>query len=142
MARTFLTDEMWDKLAPLLPPGRGGMGRPHQRQRPWIEAILWQPRTGAPWRDPPEAFGLWKSLYCRFKRRSKAGVWQSVLETLRRDADTQWLMIGSSVIRAHQDAAGAEKGGSLPRPSAVLGGDVPAKSIGSATATGSHWIVC
>jgi transposase len=48
MARTFLTDEMWDKLAPLLPPERGGMGRPHQPHRPWIEAILWKHRTGAP----------------------------------------------------------------------------------------------
>jgi len=119
MARNFLTDAMWDKLAPLLPPERGGMGRPYQPHRPWIEAILWKHRTGAPWRDVPEEYGSWKSIHCRFNRWSKAGVWQSVLEALQRDADTEWVMIDSSIIRAHQDAAGAQKGGSLTRRSAV-----------------------
>jgi transposase len=118
MARCFLTDEMWVKLAALLPPEKGETGRPYNAHRPWIEAILWKHRTGAPWRDLPEEFGSWKSIYCRFNRWSKAGVWQAVLEVLRGDADTEWLMIDSTVIRAHQHAAGAGKGGSRTRHSA------------------------
>lgn len=97
MPRSFLTDEMWGKLAPLLPPERGGKGRPQKAHRPWIKAILWKHRTGAPWRDLPEEFGSWKSIYCRFNRWSNAGVWQSLLEALRVEADTEWLMIDSSV---------------------------------------------
>src|ERR1700686_2360051 len=117
MARSFLTNEMWEKLAPLLPPERGAPGRPQHSHRPWLEAILWKHRTGAPWRDLPGEFGSWKSIYCRFNRWSKAGVWQRLLEALRVDADTEWLMIDSSVIRAHQHASGARKGGSKTRHS-------------------------
>ena len=64
MARTVLTDAMWDKRAPHLPPERGGMGRPYHPHRPWIEAILWRHRTGAPWRDVPEEYGSWRSIAC------------------------------------------------------------------------------
>jgi transposase len=117
MTRSFLTNEMWEKLAPLLPPERGVTGRPQHSHRPWLEAILWKHRTGAPWRDLPGEFGSWKSIYCRFNRWSKAGVWQRLLEALRADADTEWLMIDSSVIRAHQHASGARRGGSRIRQS-------------------------
>ena len=120
MARSFLTNEMWEKLAPLLPPERSATGRPQHAHRPWLEAILWKHRTGAPWRDLPNEFGSWKSIYCRFNRWSKAGVWQRLLEALRADADTEWLMIDSSVIRAHQHASGARKGGSRTRQSGGL----------------------
>ena len=89
MPRSFLTDGMWDKLVPLLPPEKGETGRPYNAHRPWLEAILWKHRTGAPWRDLPEEFGSWKSLYSRFKRWSKVGLWQAALEVLRQDADTE-----------------------------------------------------
>lgn len=115
MLRSFLTDEMWEKLVVLLPPEKGETGRPCHAHRPWIEAILWKHRTGAPWRDLPEEFGTWSSIYSRFNRWSKVGVWQAALEVLREDADTEWLMIDSTVIRAHQHASGAEKGGSKTR---------------------------
>ncbi len=121
MTRSSLTEEMWEKLAALLPPEKGETGRPYNSHRPWIEAILWKHRTGAPWRDLPEEFGSWKSIYCRFNRWSKAGVWQAVLEVLRGDADTEWLMIDSTVIRAHQHSAGAERGGSKTKPLADPG---------------------
>jgi transposase len=74
-----------------------------------IEAILWKHRTGAPWRDVPEEFGPWNSVFTRFNRWSKAGLWQTILEALRIEADTEWLMIDATVIRAHQHAAGALK---------------------------------
>ena len=114
MPRSFLTDEMWLKLAPLLPPERGGMGRsrlPNRPIRPMVEAILWKHRTGAPWRDMPEAFGPWTSIYTRFNAWSKRGVWQEVLEWLRKDADLEWVMLDGTIARAHQHSAG-QKGGS------------------------------
>lgn len=123
MPRSFLTDAMWEKLAALLPPEKGETGRPNHEHRPWIEAILWKHRTGAPWRDIPGEFVRWKSIYSRFNRWSKVGMWQAVLEVLREDADTEWVMIDSTVIRAHQHAAGAEKGGSRTRLSGDLGAD-------------------
>ena len=111
MPRSFLTDEMWLKLAPLLPPERGGMGRSRLPNRPMVEAILWKHRTGAPWRDMPEAFGPWTSIYTRFNAWSKRGVWQEVLEWLRKDADLEWVMLDGTIARAHQHSAG-QKGGS------------------------------
>ena len=74
-----------------------------------VEAILWKHRTGAPWRDLPEAFGPWTSIYTRFATWSKRGVWQTVLEVLREDADADWVMLDGSIIRAHQHSAGKKE---------------------------------
>jgi transposase len=74
-----------------------------------LEAIFWKHRTGAPWRDLPEEFGSWNSVFSRFNRWSKAGLWQTILEVLRVEADPEWLMIDATIIRAHQHAAGAVK---------------------------------
>ncbi len=68
MPRSFLTDEMWARLVDLLAPEKGETGRPYHEHRPWIEAILGKHRTGAPWRDIPEQFGPWRSIYSRFNR--------------------------------------------------------------------------
>lgn len=116
MARSFLTDEMWERLAPLLPPERGGMGRMRLPNRRMVEAILWRHRTGAPWRDLPEEFGPWTSVYTRFDTWNRRGVWQGVLEWLRREADLEWVMIDGTIVRAHQHTAG-QKGGSETKPS-------------------------
>jgi transposase len=110
MPRSQLSDRMWAKLAPLLPPEEGRRGRPSLPNRPFVEAILWKHRTGAPWRDLPESFGPWISVFTRFNRWSRAGVWQAVLEVLRGEADTEWVMLDGTVIRAHQHAAGAKGG--------------------------------
>lgn len=126
MPRTFLTDHMWNRLEPLLPAEQGGMGRPRLPNRPIVEAILWKHRTGAPWRDLPESYGPWITVFTRFNRWSKAGIWRSVLDVLRAESDSEWLMIDSTVIRAHQHAAGA-KGGSARKPSGVRGVGSPPK---------------
>ena len=110
MPRSQLSDRMWAKLAPLLPSEGGRRGRPSLPNRPIVEAILWKHRTGAPWRDLPESFGSWATVFTRFNRWSRAGVWQAVLEVLRGDADTEWVMLDGTVIRAHQHAAGAKGG--------------------------------
>jgi transposase len=119
---------MWKKLEPLLPAERGGMGRPRFPNRPMVEAILWKHRTGAPWRDLPETYGPWISVFMRFNRWSKAGVWRSVLDVLREEADSEWLMIDATVIRAHQHAAGA-KGGPTRKPSGDREEDSRRRSI-------------
>jgi transposase len=130
MARSFLSEPMWDRLAPLLPPERGKTGRPSTPHRTMIEAILWKHRTGAPWRDVPEEFGPWNSVFTRFNRWSKAGLWQTILEALRIEADTEWLMIDATVIRAHQHAAGALKKKGYPaRDSGDPGADFQPKFI-------------
>ncbi|WP_372342202.1 IS5 family transposase [Geothrix sp. PMB-07] len=98
------------QLEPLLPSEQGGMGRPRLDNRPIVEAILWKHRTGAPWRDLPESFGPWNTVFTRFNRWNRSGVWQRVLEALRGEADCEWVMVDGTVIRAHQHAAGAKGG--------------------------------
>jgi len=82
VARTFLTERMWARLEPLLPSEHGGMGGPHLDNRPIVEAILWKHWTGAPLRDLPESFGPWNTVFTRFNRWNRSGVWPRVLEAL------------------------------------------------------------
>ena len=114
MPRSFLTEAMREKLGPLLPPEGGGMGRPGFSNRLMVAAILWKHRTGAPWRDLPEDFGPWTSVCTRFNTWSKRGVWQDVLECLRREADCEAVMLDGTMARAHQHSAG-QRGVMRPR---------------------------
>src|SRR5215210_2643360 len=116
MAREILTDEQWNRIRPLLPPQRPKTGRPAKDHRTVVEAILWIDRTGAPWCDLPEEFGPWQSIATRFYRWVEAGVWDHVLAELQRQADAEgdldWNLhhIDGTSVRAHQHAAGAQKG--------------------------------
>lgn len=118
MSRGDLSDEAWDIIRPLLPPQEGGVGRPPGDHRPFVNGMLWILRTGSPWRDLPEAYGKWNSVYQRFLRWSKRGIWDAVLEALANAGlgDHSHHSLDSTVIRAHQHAAGA-KGGLRKRPS-------------------------
>jgi len=107
--REILTNRMWSKLAQLLPAERGRDARPSKDNRMMVEAMLWKARTGCPWRDLPEKFGPWMSVYTRFSRWCKAGIWSSALEKLQEDIDEEWLMLDSTSVKAHQHAHGAEK---------------------------------
>ncbi|WP_374935585.1 IS5 family transposase [Streptomyces sp. B226SN101] len=117
--RDDLTDEQWDLIEPLMPSsGRGGQWRNHRQV---IDGILWQLRTGAPWRDVPERYGPWKTLHERLRRWTAGGTWDRILEhvqTLQADAGRiEWVFsIDSSVVRAHQHSAGARKKGHPGRP--------------------------
>ena len=75
LSRGDLTDSEWRILNPLLP-NRGERGPPISGKRPTVNGILWVLRTGAPWRDMPERYGNWNSVFVRFTRRSKLGVWE------------------------------------------------------------------
>jgi len=108
--RKLLTNGMWSKLAPLLPAESGRQGPVAKDNRLMVEGMLWKMRTGCPWRDLPEDFGPWESVYTRFSRWCKAGVWRDVLSELQKDeADWEWLFIDSSAVKVHQHAHGAKK---------------------------------
>jgi transposase len=119
-----LTDDQWTALAPHLPPQRAATGRPAKDHRLIVEGILWRLRTGAPWRDLPERYGPWQSVYTRFRRWQRAGVWGRALAALQAQADARgdldWSLhfLDGTVIRAHPHAAGAKKGAAI-RPSAA-----------------------
>jgi transposase len=117
VGRHELTDTQWQRLQALLPPQQGGRGRPYLEHRTIINGMRWIDKTGAPWRDMPAQYGSWKTVSSRFYRWRKAGVWEKVLAELQKAADAsgqvRWAIhyLDSSVIHAHQHAAGA-KGGS------------------------------
>lgn len=123
MRRRELTDEQWEKLYPLLPPTKPKRGRPAQDHRLIINGILWILRTGAPWRDIPDYYGPWSTVASRFYRWQQAGIWQQVLEALQQQCDAagaiDWTKhsVDSTIIRAHQHAAGAK--GSEPQREAL-----------------------
>jgi transposase len=112
MVRRFeLTDAEWEILAPLLPPDppRGGRWKDH---RTVVSGILFRERTGTTWRDLPERFGNWKTVYQRKRRWAIDGTWENIAEALRLDADSEegrdWTVgVDTTVVRAHQHAAGA-----------------------------------
>ena len=109
MTRLILSEQMWVKLSPLLPAETGRRSRPAKSNRMMIEGILWRLRCGAPWRDMPEAFGPWSSVYNRFKRWSQAGIWQRVFSLIQGDVDNEWNFIDSTIVKAHQHASGEKK---------------------------------
>ena len=108
MPRHGLKDEDWERIKELLPGQAGQPGVTAKDNRLFLDAVLWIAKTGAPWRDLPEQFGNWNSVWRRFDRWAKKGVWQLVFSVLQ-DADLEWLILDSTIIRAHPHAAGAPK---------------------------------
>ena len=104
-----LRDDQWERICDSLPGKDGDPGRHGVDNRGFIRAVMWIARTGAPWRALPPEYGKWSSVHKRFMRWAQAGVWQMIFNTLAADEDTEWLMIDSTMIRAHQHAAGARK---------------------------------
>ena len=109
LARHALTDTEWERIEHLLPGRPGQTGWLAKDNRLFVDAVLYVGRTGIPWRDLPERFGNWNSVWRRFDRWSRSGVWQRVFDTLQ-DPDVEWLILDSTVVRAHPCAAGAKKG--------------------------------
>lgn len=104
-----LRDDQWERIKDSLPGQKKDRGRTAADNRCFISGVMWIARNGAPWRALPEKYGKWSSVHKRFIRWSKAGIWQMIFNTLAADADTEWIMIDSTMIRAHQHAAGARK---------------------------------
>jgi transposase len=105
-------------------------GRPGKDDRRFFEAVVWWRRTGVPWRDLPEDFGPWKTVFNRFDRWSKRGRWEALFAALQAEIDREWQSIDSTINRAHQHAAGG-KGGPLYTASAVHAEDRRPRSTSS-----------
>jgi transposase len=103
---------MWERVEPLLPPRRGG-GRPFNDHRTAVEGICWRLRTGCLWRDLPAEFGQWQSVWRRYDRWARDGTWDRILRAVAAPVGADGLAAGvdGTVVRAHQHAAGARKGG-------------------------------
>jgi putative transposase len=109
MPRKILRDDQWDRIQDLVPGKVSDRGVTAKDNRLFVEAVLWIARTGSPWRDLPPALGQWHTTYTRFSRWGKTGVWERLIKAVSTDVDLETLFIDSTVVRAHQHAAGAQK---------------------------------
>lgn len=112
--RYELSQAQWERIEPLLPGKAGDPGRTASDNRLFVNGVLWVLRSGAHWCDLPERYGRWKTAHKRFSRWSAAGVWERIFADLIKDRDNQYLMIDSTLVRAHQQAA-TGKGGPRTR---------------------------
>lgn len=113
--RYELSEAQWQTIAPMLPGKASDPGRTAGDNRLFINGVLWVLRSGARWSDLPERYGKDKPVHKRFTRWARAGVWERIFATLTRDRDNEYLMIDSSIVRAHAQAATGQKGESATR---------------------------
>ena len=143
MRRHELTEAEWQRLRPLLPPEKPLVGRPNHDHRRVVNGIRWRLRTGAPWRDLPERYGKWETVYSRFRRWQQKGVWQRLLEAVQAEEDAagnvDWNLhfVDGSVVRAHPHAAGAKRG--QIKRSAAVGAGSRRNSTSGRRAEASRW---
>lgn len=113
LRRYELTDQEWEQIAPLLPAQNTGKpGRPPKDNRLMLNAMVWLARSGAAWRDLPERYGPWTSVYSRFRKWIDDGILDNIFRVLSLEAELEDLSIDASIVQAHQHSAGAKKGGS------------------------------
>jgi len=108
--RYELNDAQWRRIEGLLPGKAGDPGRTGADNRQFVNGVLWVLRSGAHWHDLPERYGKWKTVHKRFSRWAKAGVWERVFASLTGDPDNQYLMLDTTLVRAHQQAASGKGG--------------------------------
>lgn len=119
MARRYaLRDDQWDRIKDMLPGSAEWVGVTAKDNRLFADAVLYRYRAGIPWRDLPERFGDFRVVHSRHRRWCETGVWERVFKTLAEDVDNEYAMIDSTIVRAHQHAAGG-KGGLKSRPLVV-----------------------
>ena len=119
MRRYALRDDQWDRIKDLLPGRTGSVGVTARDNRLFVDAVLYRYRAGIPWRDLPDRFGDPIKIHTRFGRWAKSGVWERVFQHLATDADNEYAMIDSTIVRAHQHSAGAQKKPARTRRSVV-----------------------
>jgi transposase len=125
MKRHELTEKQWEKVKDLLPPERKPQGgRPAKDNRVMLNGIIYWLATGVPWRDLPERFGPWETVYGRFRTWTLQGVWEDVMAALIEQdiVDESTLMLDSTTVKVHQHASGSKKGITKKRPG-VAGAD-------------------
>jgi putative transposase len=111
MARRELRDDQWKRIKELLPGEASAPGRTATDNRKFVEAVLWIARTGAHWRELPDSFGAWNTVFQRYNRWSNASIWERVFRALSGDPDFEYVMIDSTIVRAPSTVR-AQKGGS------------------------------
>ena len=122
-----LTDQMWARIEPELPPLKGPMGRPMTPHRLAVEGAIFRLRTGIAWRDLPAEFGPWQTVWRRHYKFSLDGTWDRVLTRLQAEADARgeidWrVSVDSTIARVHQHGATAAR--SALTPASHTGGSV------------------
>jgi len=117
MRRYGLRDDQWDRIKDFLPGREGHVGGTAADNRLFVEAVLYRYRAGIPWRDLPGRFGDWQSVWQRFDRWAKSGVFDRIFKMLAEDRDNEYMMLDSTIVRAHQHSAGARKKTAKTKPS-------------------------
>jgi transposase len=118
MHRYGLRDDQWERIKDFLPGREGHVGGTAVDNRRFVEAVIYRYRAGIPWRDLPERFGGWKNTHKRLRRWCRSGVFERIFKTLAADRDNEYMMLDSTIVRAHQHSAGARKKGGAAKPSA------------------------
>lgn len=116
MPRYALRDDQWERIKDMLPGRFGTIGVTAKDNRLFVEAVLYRYRAGIPWRDLPDRFGDFRVVHTRFSRWNRKGVWEKIFGVLNRDADNEYSMIDSTIVRAHQHSAGAKRGIKMKKP--------------------------
>lgn len=110
LKRYELTNQQWEQIASLFPPENNGKrGRPLKDNRLMLNAMIWMARSGAPWRDLPERFGPWETVYSRFRKWIDDGFLDNIFRILSMDAELSEISLDASIVQAHQHSAGARK---------------------------------
>ena len=121
MPAPHFRDDRWDRIYQILRSLPGLYIRQEAATRRFVENVLWVAKTGCAWRLLPEEYGAWNSTYKRFARWQEKGAWQALLKGLSDDADLEWLMLDSTVVRAHACATGAKKKREIRLLAALVG---------------------
>lgn len=127
--RYELTDQEWEQIASLLPQEKTGKpGRPPKDNRTMLNGMVWIAKSGAPWRDLPERYGPWNSVYSRFRKWIDDGILDNIFRVLSLEAELHELSLDATIVQAHQHSAGAKKGG-LPMKSVTAAGEPALRSM-------------
>jgi transposase len=127
--RYALRDDQWERIQGLLPGRAGTVGVTAKDNRLFVEAVLYRYRAGIPWRDLPERFGDYKNVHRRWSRWAASGVWERVFRTLATDANNEYALLDSTIVRAHQHSAGAKRGAQPARRSDAAKADPVRRSM-------------
>lgn len=119
MTRRALNDVQWATVEPYCLGKSSDPGQTGRDPRLFVEAVLWIVRTGAQWRELPEEFGKWNSVFKRFRRWVKADVFYNMFRVSAADADLEYAMVDGTIVKVHRSGQGA-KGGLIARPLAAL----------------------
>jgi transposase len=111
--RYELSERQWLRIKDFLPGKAGDPGRTGEDNRLFVNGVLWVLRSGAHWHDLPDRYGKWKTVHTRFARWAKAGVWERIFEALTADRNNEYLMLDSTLVRAHQQAATGKGGAKI-----------------------------